>query len=73
MPLLHLAGLRGSLGEPKFATSATPLPARVSWQRKKLDYPTALGQGWPIATGVIEGAEAALKLRALRQNGDFEA
>ena len=51
-------------------------------------------QGWPIATGVIEGAcrhlvkdrmditgarwglagaEAVLKLRALRHNGDFEA
>ena len=58
-----------------------------------LDYPTALTSGWPIATGVIEGAcrhivadrfdvtgarwglagaEAILKLRALRSNGDFE-
>jgi hypothetical protein len=57
-----------------------------------LDYPTALAQGWPIATGVIEaacrhivkdrlditgarwglpGAEAILKLRALRSNGDW--
>ena len=57
-----------------------------------LDYPTALDNGWPIATGVIEGAcrhlvkdrmdltgarwglhgaEAILKLRALRCNGDF--
>ena len=57
-----------------------------------LDYPTALAKGWPIATGVIEGAcrhivadrldisgarwglagaEAILKLRALRTNGDF--
>lgn len=57
-----------------------------------LDYPTALAAGWPIATGVIEGAcrhivkdrmditgarwglqgaEAVLKLRALRANGDF--
>jgi hypothetical protein len=57
-----------------------------------LDYPTALDAGWPIATGVIEGAcrhlvkdrmditgarwglagaEAILKLRALRANGDF--
>jgi hypothetical protein len=55
-----------------------------------LDYPTALASGWPIATGVIEGAcrhivadrlditgarwglagaEAILKLRALRSNG----
>ncbi len=58
-----------------------------------LDYPTALNRGWPIATGVIEGAcrhlvkdrlditgarwgldgaEAVLKLRALRTNGDFD-
>jgi hypothetical protein len=59
-----------------------------------LDYPTALASGWPIATGVIEGAcrhlvkdrmditgarwssqgaEAVLKLRAVRTNGDFDA
>jgi hypothetical protein len=59
-----------------------------------LDYPTALHNGWPIATGIIEGAcrhlvkdrmditgarwglpgaEAILKLRALRSNGDFDA
>ena len=58
-----------------------------------LDYPSALAAGWPIATGVIEGAcrhvvkdrmditgarwsaegaEAVLKLRALRANNDFE-
>jgi hypothetical protein len=58
-----------------------------------LDYPTALAAGWPIATGVIEGAcrylvadrmditgarwgtdgaEAVLKLRAIRANDDFE-
>lgn len=57
-----------------------------------LDYPRALERGWPIATGVIEGAcrhlvkdrmdltgarwgldgaEAILKLRALRSNGDL--
>jgi hypothetical protein len=57
-----------------------------------LDYPRALVNGWPIATGVIEGAcryivkdrlditgarwslkgaEAILKLRALRRNGDW--
>jgi len=62
--------------------------------RPYLDYATALQRGWPVATGVIEGAcrslvkdrmditgarwglqgaEAVLKLRALRQNGDFEA
>lgn len=59
-----------------------------------LDYPTALAAGWPIATGIIEGAcrhlvadrmditgarwsvdgaEAVLKLRAIRVNGDFDA
>ncbi len=58
-----------------------------------LDYPNALASGWPIATGVIEGAcrylvadrmdvtgarwsvkgaEAVLKLRAVRANGDFD-
>jgi hypothetical protein len=58
-----------------------------------LDYPNALQHGWPIATGVIEGAcrhlvkdrmditgarwgltgaEAILKLRAVRSNGDFD-
>ncbi|MFF3159430.1 ISKra4 family transposase [Streptomyces sp. NPDC057910] len=59
-----------------------------------LRYDTALAAGWPIATGIIEGAcrhlvkdrlditgarwglagaEAVLKLRALRSNGDFDA
>lgn len=59
-----------------------------------LDYPTALAAGWPISTGLIEGAcrhivkdrmditgarwgvstaEAVLKIRALRANGDFDA
>jgi hypothetical protein len=59
-----------------------------------LDYPTALAAGWPIATGIIEGAcrhliedrlgvtgarwglagaEAVLKLRAVRTNGDWES
>ncbi len=58
-----------------------------------LDYPNALAKGWPIATGVIEGAcahlvrdrfditgarwsldgaEAMLKLRAVRTNGDWD-
>jgi hypothetical protein len=58
-----------------------------------LDYQTALANGWPIATGIVEGAcrhlikdrmditgarwglagaEAVLKLRALKANGDFE-
>lgn len=59
-----------------------------------LHYPGALAAGWPIATGIIEGAcrylvadrmditgarwsvdgaEAVLKLRAVRANGDFDA
>lgn len=59
-----------------------------------MDYPRALRDGWPIATGVIEGAvrhlvkdrmditgarwgldgaEAVLRLRALRTNRDFDA
>jgi hypothetical protein len=58
-----------------------------------LDYPKALSSGWPIATGVIEGAcrhickdrmdltgarwglpgaEAVLKLRTVRSNGNFD-
>jgi hypothetical protein len=62
-------------------------------KRRYLDYPAALEAGWPIATGVIEGAcrhlvkdrmditgarwglagaEAVLRLRALRSNGDFD-
>ncbi len=61
-------------------------------KQRYLDYPTALAAGWPIATGVIEGAcahlvrdrfditgarwscegaEAVLKLRAVRTNGDW--
>jgi hypothetical protein len=58
-----------------------------------LDYPAALAHGWPVATGIIEGAcrylvkdrlaltgarwriqgaEAVLKLRAIRKNGDWD-
>jgi hypothetical protein len=69
-------------------TCATYLINKASY----LDYPTALHNGWPIATGVIEGAcrhlikdrmditgarwgltgaEAILKLRAIRSNGHF--
>ncbi len=65
----------------------------LSNHARHLDYPKALKEGWPIATGVIEGAcrhlvkdrmditgarwglvgaEAVLKLRALRSNGDFD-
>ncbi len=62
-------------------------------KRQHLDYKHALANGWPIATGVIEGAcrhlvkdrldltgsrwgldgaEAILKLRAIRSNGDWQ-
>ncbi|MGH9170107.1 MAG: ISKra4 family transposase [Acidimicrobiales bacterium] len=68
----------------------------IAYLRNKaryLDYATALSAGWPVATGIIEGAcrhlvkdrlditgarwglegaEAILKLRAIRSNGDFE-
>jgi hypothetical protein len=58
-----------------------------------LDYPKALAAGWPVGTGIIEGAcrylvkdrmavsgarwrlegaEAVLKLRAIRKNGDWD-
>lgn len=61
--------------------------------KARFDYATALAHGWPIATGIIEGAcrhlvkdrmdltgarwsldgaEAVLRLRALRASGDFE-
>jgi hypothetical protein len=63
-------------------------------QSAYMDYPYALANGWPIATGVIEGAcrhlvkdrfditgarwglegaQAMLKLRAVINNGDFDA
>ncbi len=63
-------------------------------KERYLDDPPALHNGWPVTTGVIEGAcrhlvkdrmditgtrrglpgaEAILKLRALRSNGDFDA
>jgi len=62
--------------------------------REHLDYATALREGFPIATGVVEGAcrflvrqrldiagarwgldgaEAVLRLRALKASGDFDA
>jgi len=61
--------------------------------KTRFDYATALANGWPIATGIIEGAcrhlvkdrmdltgarwslegaEAVLRLRALRASGDFD-
>ena len=66
----------------------------LTGKAEHLRYDTALERGWPIATGIIEGAcrhlvkdrlditgarwglsgaEAVLKLRAVRANGDFEA
>ncbi|MFE9927352.1 ISKra4 family transposase [Streptomyces sp. NPDC005774] len=66
----------------------------LTGKAEHLRYDTALERGWPIATGIIEGAcrhlikdrlditgarwglsgaEAVLKLRALRSNGDFDA
>jgi hypothetical protein len=80
-----------NLGKPKRA-KADEAARYLLNKRRYLDYPTALAQGWPIATGVIEGAcrhivrdrfditgarwtlegaEAVLKLRALRANGDW--
>jgi hypothetical protein len=65
----------------------------LTGKKAYLRYDKALAGGWPIATGIIEGAcrhlvkdrmditgarwglagaEAVLKLRALRSNGDFE-
>ena len=75
----------------KIAAQAATYPTRKA---PYLDYPTALKQDWPIATGIIEGAcrhivkdrmditgarwgltgaEAVLKLRAIKTNGDFDA
>jgi hypothetical protein len=83
-----LAGL-----EPARRAGADTCATYLTNKRAHLDYPTALQQGWPIATGVIEGAcrhlvkdrldltgarwglhgaEAILKLRALRSNGDLD-
>ena len=102
-----IAVLEGNSGLVAAAVRRKATYARLAPQRRKaaddcagyllrkgpcLDYPTALHRGWPIATGVIEGAcrhlvkdrmditgarwgldsaEAVLKIRALRANGDF--
>jgi hypothetical protein len=79
--------------EKKKRTCADACANYLMAKRRYLDYPTALGRGWPIATGVIEGAcrhlvkdrmdltgarwglegaEAVLRLRVLRSNGDFD-
>ncbi len=83
---------KGGLSPPQRA-GADACAAYLTNKRPYLDYPTALRWGWPIATGVIEGAcrhlvkdrmdltgarwglqgaEAILKLRAIRANGDFD-
>jgi len=80
--------------EPGRRANADTCATYLTNKRAFLDYPTALEQGWPIATGIIEGAcrhlvkdrmdltgarwglhgaEAVLKLRALRSNDDFDA
>jgi hypothetical protein len=90
---LRRATTRRGLDPPQRAGAEACATYLINKQRY-LDYPTALHNGWPIATGVIEGAcrhlvkdrmditgarwglpgaEAILKLRALRSNGDFNA
>ena len=79
--------------DPPQRGNADACAAYLTNKASYLDYPTALTDGWPIATGVIEGAcrhlvkdrmditgarwgldgaEAILKLRAIRSNGDFD-
>ena len=78
--------------DPRRRINADKAAGYLTNKADHLDYPTALAQGWPIATGIIEGAcrhlvkdrmdltgarwgldgaEAILKLRVLRSNGDF--
>jgi hypothetical protein len=89
---LRRAATRQGLDPPQRAGADACATYLINKQHH-LDYPTALHNGWPIATGVIEGAcrhlvkdrmditgarwgllgaEAVLKLRALRSNGDFD-
>jgi len=89
---IRRAATKAGLQPPRRAGADT-CAAYLTNKRAYLDYPTALQRGWPIATGVIEGAcrhlvkdrmdltgarwgldgaEAILKLRALRSNGDFD-
>jgi hypothetical protein len=79
--------------EPGRRENADTCATYLTNKKAYLDYPNALKHGWPIATGIIEGAcrhlvkdrmdltgarwglhgaEAILKLRALRCNGDFD-
>jgi hypothetical protein len=89
---LRRAATRAGL-EPAQRANADTCAKYLTNKRAYLDYPTALKHGWPIVTGIIEGAcrhlvkdrmdltgarwglhgaEAVLKLRAIRCNGDFE-
>ena len=82
----------GSLSRNKHKT-AEKTARYLDTKAPFLDYPAALKAGWPISTGVIEGAcrhqvkdrmditgarwstdgaEAILKLRAIRANGDWD-
>ncbi len=79
--------------EPKDRKNADTCARYLHAKARYLDYPKALANGWPVATGVIEGAvrylvkdrmsltgarwstegaEAVLKLRALRKNRDWD-
>lgn len=90
---LRRQATNANLDAPKRA-GADACAVYLTNKQTYLDYPTALQNGWPIATGVIEGAcrhlvkdrmditgarwglagaEAILKLRAIRSNGDFDA
>jgi len=42
--------------DPARRANADTCAAYLTNKRDYLDYPTALAQGWPIATGIIEGA-----------------
>jgi hypothetical protein len=90
--IIRRAATRAGL-EPDKRKGADACATYLSNLAPHLDYPKALNEGWPIATGVIEGAcrhlvkdrmaltgarwglegaEAVLKLRTLRSNGDFD-
>jgi hypothetical protein len=78
--------------EPGARVNADTCATYLLRKQRYLRYSSALAKGWPIATGIIEGAcrhlvkdrmditgarwglegaEAVLKLRAVRSNGDF--
>jgi hypothetical protein len=98
----HATNVAGAIRRKATTTKLTPAHRKpaddaatyLTNKARYLDYPTALGNGWPIATGIIEGAcrhlvkdrmditgarwglagaEAILKLRALKANGDLDA